>query len=185
MLAIASLLNPDTDQQTRTMWQLLEEKCGLLGIKAAPYPHFSWFASEDIQWTPARRKLDRIAARIKPFTVWTAGLGIFSGPSPVLYVALVKSAELLETHRMIWRRMERYLVAPQNFYAPEQWMPHITIAHGDLDPEKLACAVQDLAFEKVRFEVAINNISVIYHNTKGIGIKSRFELGKDNENNSG
>lgn len=176
MLAIASLLDPEADQQTRSMWQMLEDKCGLFGIMAAPYPHFSWFASEDIVWSPARRKLARIARKIKPFKVRTAGLGIFSGPVPVLYVALVKSPELLEIHRAMWKRMEKHLVKPLDYYSPEEWMPHITIAHGDLDPAKISCAVEDFAFESVKFEVAINNISVIYHSDKGVGIKSRFEL---------
>ncbi|HVP21858.1 MAG TPA: 2'-5' RNA ligase family protein [Anaerolineaceae bacterium] len=178
MLALATLLDPDSDLQTRQLWQLLEEKCNLLGIMAAPYPHFSWAASENIEWSSARRKLDRIAHKIKPFKVKTAGLGIFNGPDPVLYVAIVKEPHLLATHQDIWKRLERNLINPQEYYAPSHWMPHITIAQGDLNPQKLACAVQELAFERMAFEVNVNNISVIYHSDESVGIKSRFELGK-------
>ena len=178
MIALATLLDPESDRQTRQLWQLLEEKCSLSGIKAAPYPHFSWAASENIEWSSARRKLERISHKIEPFKVRTAGLGIFNGPGPVLYVAIAKEPHLLAMHLDIWKRLERNLVQPLEYYSPSQWMPHITIAQGDLNPEKLACAVQELAFERMTFEVIVNNISVIYHSYEGGGIKSRFELGK-------
>ena len=178
MLALATLLDPDSDHQTRQLWQQLEEKCSLSGIKAAPYPHFSWAASENIEWNAARRKLDRIAHKIKPFKVRTAGLGFFNDPGPVLYVAITKEPHLLVIHQEIWKRMERNLIKPQAFYSPNQWMPHITIAQGDLNPQKLACAVQELAFGRLAFEINVTNISVIYHSEEGVGIKYRFELGK-------
>jgi 2'-5' RNA ligase len=177
MLAIASLLDPETDQQIRRLWELLEEKCGLLEIKSAPFPHFSWAASEDIEWRSASKKLEKITHKTEAFKVRTAGLGIFSGPTPVLYIPIVKSPFLLATHLEIWKRLERFLIKPQGYYSPNQWIPHITIALGDLDAEKLSCAVQDLAFQKMAFDISVTNISVIYHTNEGVGIKSRFELG--------
>lgn len=178
MLAIASLLDPETDQQTRDLWQFLEEKCGLYEIKTAPYPHYSWLGCDDIQWKPATQKLKRISLSIKGFTVRTAGFGIFSGPIPVLFVSIVKTPELMEIHRKIWERLEGNLIGPQAYYSPERWMPHITIAHGDLTPENLCCAVQDLAFQRVEFEIFVNNVSIIYHNEEGVGVKYKFDLTK-------
>jgi 2'-5' RNA ligase len=176
MLAIASLLDPFTDQQTRNLWQLLEEKCGLYEIKTAPFPHFSWFGCEDLQWKPVRHKLNSFCRSQNSFSVKTSGIGLFSGPVPILFVSLVKTFELMDMHRKIWRRLEKDLIGANELYSPEQWVPHITIAHGDVTPSNLCCAVKELAFQPLEFEVRVNNISVIYHNEEGVGIKDRFEL---------
>ncbi len=82
----------------------------------------------------------------------------------------------MEIHRKIWARLEENLIGPQTYYSPERWMPHITIAHGDLTPENLSCAVQDLAFQRVEFEIFVNNVSIIYHNEEGVGVKYKFDL---------
>src|SRR5450759_3562562 len=176
MLAIASLLDPATDQQTKNLWQFLEDNCGLAGIKTAPFPHFSWLSCDDLNWIPVSKNLDRIAIKVKSFKVSTAGLGIFGGSKPILYVSIVKTPELLAIHQQIWNKVRRYLVNPQDYYLPENWMPHITIAYGDLTPANLACAIQNLVFETMSFEILINNISVIFNTPEGMGIKASFKL---------
>ncbi len=176
MLAIASLLDPAADQQVRNLWQILEEKCGLYQIKTAPFPHISWFGCEDLQWKPARQKLTSISRTLPSFQVRSSGLGLFSGAVPVLYVGIVKTLELTEAHDKIWRRLEKNLIGTNELFSPEHWVPHITIARGDLTPSSLSCAIQDLAFQPLEFEILINNISIIYHNEEGVGIKDRFDL---------
>jgi 2'-5' RNA ligase len=176
MLAIASLLDPTTDQQTKNLWRFLEDKCGLAGIKTTPYPHFSWLSCDDLNWAPVSKNLARIAINVKSFKASTAGLGIFSGSKPILYVSVVKTPELLDIHQKIWRKVRHHLVNPQDYYLPEYWMPHITIAQGDLTPANLSCALQDLAFVTMSFEIIINNISVIFNTPEGVGVKARFKL---------
>ncbi len=176
MLAIASLLDPAADQQTRNLWQTLEEKCGLYEIKTAPFPHLSWFGCEDLQWKPVREKLTSIARSLPSFTLRTSGLGLFSGPVPVLYVGIVKTLELTEIHSRIWHRLKKNLINPNELFSPENWVPHVTIAHGDLTPASISCAIQELAFQKFEFDIFINNISIIYQNEEGVGIKDRFDL---------
>ena len=88
----------------------------------------------------------------------------------------MKTPELLDIHQQIWNKVRRYLVNPQDYYLPENWMPHITIAYGDLTPANLACAIQNLVFETMSFEILINNISVIFNTPEGMGIKASFKL---------
>ncbi len=176
MLAIASLLDPNADQQIRNLWQILEEKCDLNEIMTAPFPHYSWFGCEDLQWVPARKKLKSISHSLHSFSIRTAGYGFFTGPVPVLFVALVKTPELMEMHRQMWQRLKVNLVGANELYSPEKWVPHITIAHGDLNSSNLSCAIQALAFQPLDFDIFINNVSIIYHNEEGVGIKDRFSL---------
>ena len=176
MLAIASLLDPINDEQIKGLWRLLEEKCGLTGIQETPSPHFSWIGCEDMQLEKAHRRLEKIGKQIGPFKIKTAGLGIFPGRIPVLYISIVKTAELMKFHRLIWKELEKYLIVPTEYYRPDRWMPHITIAYGDLNPDNLACALHDLAFEAQVYDIDVDNIAVMYHTEEGIGIKERFQL---------
>jgi 2'-5' RNA ligase len=176
MLAIASLLDEATDQQTRDLWRLLEEKCDLSGIKKAPYPHFSWLSCEDLAWSPVNAKLKRFTVKLNTLRVKTAGLGIFSGKIPILYLAIVKTQQLMDIHQMLWKKVGPHLINPQAYYLPDMWMPHITIAHGDLDADNLSCAIRNLAFDLIAFDIHINNISVIFHNTEDVGVKATYKL---------
>jgi 2'-5' RNA ligase len=176
MLAIASLLDPVSDGQTRDLWRLLEEKCGLVGIKATPFPHFSWLSCQDLDWTRASKRLAKIAAGVKGFKVTTAGLGIFPGVNPILYLPVVKTPELQKIHYLIWKEVGKYLVNPHEYYTPEQWVPHITIAYGDLNLDNLECAIHNLAANDKVYEIFVNNISVMFQNQDGVGIQTRFEL---------
>ena len=176
MLAVASLLDSVADEQTKDLWRRLEEKCGLTGIWATPFPHFSWMSCQGLDWSKVSKKLEKVAARVNGFKVTTAGIGIFPGISPILYLRVVKTPDLLKVHQLVWKEVGKYLVNPQEYYLPEQWMPHITIAYGDLNQDNLVCAIRDLAQEARTYEIFVNNIVVMYQTKDGVGIKARFDL---------
>ena len=83
MYAVASLLNPAADKQTRDLWSLLEKSCGLSGISMTPLPHFSWLAADECDAISATEMLSKIYLRkLSPFTTRTAGLGIIYRRKP-------------------------------------------------------------------------------------------------------
>lgn len=176
MQAIASLLDPVTNEQTKDLWRVLEEKCGLAGIKTTPYPHFSWLSCEDLDWARVCKKLEKITSKVSGFRVNTAGIGIFPGANPILYIPVIKTPELLQIHQLIWKEVAQYLIKPQDYYLPDQWMPHITLAHGDLNQDNLACAIRDLALDSRVYEIFVDNISVIFHIDDKVGVNAVFKL---------
>lgn len=176
MFAIASLFDLHANALTWALWNRLEEGCGLAGIKATPYPHFSWLSYEDMDWKAVRTKLGDVSTTEKPFQVQTAGLGLFTGARPILYIALVKTPQLLSIQRKIWRNVKPALVHPNPYYSPQRWMPHITLAYGDLNSENLPCALRNLLNEPLDFGMEINNISVIFQTEFAVGIKEEFLL---------
>jgi hypothetical protein len=46
MNGIASLLDERAASRVRQLWKNLEERCGLVGVMATPFPHFSWQVAE-------------------------------------------------------------------------------------------------------------------------------------------
>lgn len=176
MFAVASLFDPQSKERIWDIWNKLESRCGLNGIKATPYPHFSWLGFDDMDWMAVRERLIGISNDIKPFQVQTAGLGIFTGKRLILYISLVKTPLLLAAHKKIWKSISASISQPNPFYAPNRWMPHITIAYGDLDAGKLSCALDGLVEDVLDFTINIDNISVIFQTPFSIGIREEFQL---------
>ncbi len=174
MYAIASLLDTVSGQAVQNLWEKFEENCGLTGVKFSPLPHFSWQGSDLYQVEPVEAVLGDLAAEIRPFRARAASLGVFPGNMPVVYLALVKNETLLHIHQMLWDRLRPYAIAPNNYYSPENWVPHITLALYDVEPDRLGCAVASIAFQQIDLHLLVDNFSVLYHTDGTAGIKSRF-----------
>jgi 2'-5' RNA ligase len=162
MHAVVSLLDKIHSARVETIWKELEVKCGLTGIKATPIPHFSWHVARDYDFSRLQPVLEKLSSSAKPFTVRATGLGLFTRESPVLYIPLVRDPLLSEFHRVIWKTVISLSDAPSPHYAPDAWIPHITLAYGDLNRKALSCAVGKLAFEADNWDIKIDNLAVVY-----------------------
>ncbi len=178
MFAIATLLDPNSDTQTREFWQLLEKDCGLAGINTTPLPHFSWQGAEDYPVSEVDQILTEATQQMDPFVTHTAGLGLFTGPVPVLYLALVKTKKLMDMHRSLWEKVGPLAIGLNRHYSPDFWMPHITIAYQDLNADNLACAVKNLIFTPVQLEIHVDQFALLYQNEQDTGVKGSFPFGK-------
>ncbi len=177
MIAIASLLDVHANRQIEEIWDWLEANCGLSEIKLSPLPHFSWQTAEGYDIDQMEAGLQNLASQIHPFTVRTAGIGIFTGEIPVFYLALVKTTQLLNLHQMIWERITPFARTINELYGPEYWIPHISLAYRDITPAKLSCALEGLIYSPLGIDIVVDNLSVIYQVGGLDGVKSRFDFG--------
>jgi len=82
---------------------------------------------------------------------------------------------LSELHEKIWTRLKPISTKASPFYAPENWMPHISLAYADLTPENLPCVMPKLAFRNLHWQIQIDNLTFIHEPDGEIGEK-RFEF---------
>ena len=177
MHGLVSLLDSKYHQQVEAIWQLLEDKCGLTGIRVTPFPHFSWLIASDFNWPALENTLREIASRTNPFTVRAAGLGMFSGFRPVIFIPLVRTAELSAFHRQVWESIQPHGIDLSPLYNPDNWMPHITLAYEDVTPENIPCVMQNLAFQTYNWEIRVDNISFIHQpDNQGGEIRYHYEF---------
>jgi len=158
MNGIASLLDKPATDQVKTLWRELETRCGLIGVKVTPFPHFSWQVTEGYDLPRLETTLQKIARRSQPFTVRTAGLGLFTGENPIVYIPIVKDEALMRFHTMLWKSTQGIAIRAAPYYTPDQWVPHITLAFNDLQRGNLDCAMQFLAFQSFDREIQIDNL---------------------------
>lgn len=177
MHGLVSLLPTPFYAQVEETWQELERDFGLVGIRVTPYPHFSWHIAEDYDFQRLEAIMRGIAAQVRPFVVHTTGLALFTGEKLVIYVPIVKTARLVELHALIWEHTAQVSQGRSAYYAPEFWMPHISLAYEDVNRDNLGRVVERLAFRSFDWEMVIDNVALIYEPTGKIGeLKFKAEL---------
>jgi len=120
-----------------------------------------------------------IANETKPFNINTAGLGIFTGDYPVLFIPLVKTDKLITMHKKVWELFKSVGDGRSNYYHPGSWVPHISLAHTDLNKENIGNVMKYLTFENFNWEITVDNIAFIYKPTDSIGrLKYNFKFNK-------
>ncbi|MGH9903221.1 MAG: 2'-5' RNA ligase family protein, partial [Pyrinomonadaceae bacterium] len=173
---VVSLLDDEHYALVESIWDELERGFGVRGTYTTPFPHFSYQVAENYDVGEVEAVLQKISSRAAPFEIKTAGLGIFNLTHPVLYIPVVRSPELSALHELLWGEIARFATAAPKYYQPDMWMPHITLAHGDVDWEKLVEIVRALRDRQFHWEVKVNNLSIIYDTGAEQGLRCRFNF---------
>src|SRR2546426_2016442 len=176
MHGIVSLLDKDHYQLIEELWAELEREFSVHGVYVTPYPHFSYQVAQVYDVEKLEPVLQRITSNITTFKVRTSGLGIFTGASPVLYIPVARSLELTQLHQELWQEISPVSSGIQEYYHPDQWVPHITIGFGDVSKETLSQIIPFLAERDLTWEITINNIALIYDTRIKQELKSRFDI---------
>lgn len=162
MHGVATLLPEPYYALVEAIWDELEARHGLTGIRITPYPHFSWQIGEGYDVPALQSALEQIAARQAPFNVNTTGLGFFTGERPVMFIPVVKSPQLLAFHQQVWDTLLPITKGASLYYSPQNWMPHISLAYEDLTPKNIGKVMKSMAFQTFNWQIEVNNLSFIY-----------------------
>lgn len=177
MHGLVSILPIPYYEQVELLWEELEVEHNLQGIRVTPYPHFSWQIARDYDIERLKINVQDIAQTSRPFMVRSTGLGLFTGPSPVIYIPVVKDAALINLHTKLWESTQASSQGLSPFYSPEAWMPHISLAYEDVKPSNIGAVMEKLAFRSFTWEMNIDHIALIYEPEGQIGtLKFRMAL---------
>lgn len=177
MHGIVSLLPQPYYKEVKDIWNELEKEIGLTGIKVTPYPHFSWQIGENYDLNRLKSIFNDIAMSTKPFKVKTTGVGLFTGKCPVVFIPVVKDKELLKFHYSVWERLRQVGEKISEYYSPQSWVPHISLAYGDVTKENIGRVIKKLSFVDFNWSFEVDNISFIYELDGQVGeLKYRFNF---------
>jgi 2'-5' RNA ligase len=161
MNGIASALDNPASNFVENLWKDLETHCGLSGYKSALFPHFSWQVTESYDQNKLREIVSEIARLSKPFIIRTTGVGLFSGETPIIFIPIVKDDFLVRFHAKLWEKLGGIAYELSDFYSPDKWIPHITLAYNDVNQSNLNCAMQMLAFTEINLEIHVDNLVIV------------------------
>ena len=178
MIAIASILDTNASNKTRELWKWLNEKCSYSDIKLTQTPHLSWQTADDYDLEAVQDKIEKIVKKVKPFSFSTSGLGIFTEDKYILYLAVPVSSDLIYLHDLIWDELREDAKARNNLYKNGIWVPHISIIFDSVEPDQLICAINELLFTPIEFNVEVKSIDILYNTDNEFGVLSRHYLEK-------
>ena len=178
MHGIVSILDAPNFTRVESVWRNLETVCGLKGVYITPVPHFSWQIAENYDLQRLETIIGEIASSNAPFPARASGLALFTGEKPVAYLPIVRDARLSELHAQIWQGSENIGDNLSPYYAPQAWMPHITIAYGDVNHQSMPCLMEHLAFQELNFEFQVDNLTFVFQPAEQVGLViKKFTLG--------
>lgn len=162
MHRLVSLLPVQYARQTQDLWEQLEETFGLSPVHSTVPPHFTWQAAQSYDFERLDGLLAQISSEWKPFPLTTAGIGMFTGRRPLLYIHIVKTARLLQFHNRLWQAAQ---AAGETFnpqFLPENWLPYIGLTAGGLNETNITEVLKFLSFRPFTWEMSIDNLTVLY-----------------------
>ena len=168
MNGVIALLDDKHTILVQDLWKILEDECGFSEGLITPFPHFSWQIAEEYDFNGLGKKLVELTSQLPPFTIRTAGIGVFTGKSPVVFIPIVKDPDLLELHQTIWDQISSLGKGMSDHYAPENWIPHITLASRDIAPDSLIKMIKYLGPLKIEWEIGIDRFALGCQSPQGV-----------------
>ena len=162
MQGIVSLLDGADGERVELLWDELRRDFGVRGIHSKRFPHFSYHVAEEYDLGRAQVILGALASQTRCFPAQTSGIGIFTRKEPVIYLPVVKTWELAVLHKEIAAAVSTLATGINEYYAEDIWIPHITIAEGDVDLLVLPEIVRRIGERNFRWELRVTNFAVIH-----------------------
>jgi 2'-5' RNA ligase len=177
LYGLVALLDPGSHARVEALWEELRTRFGVRGLSLTPVPHFSFHVAGSYDFDALTQIAAAATAAIPAFNARTNGLGIFTGEQPVLYIPVTRTPALTLLHRRLWDVLTAVAINPVMFYHPDQWRPHITLAHGDVDHDTLAEIIRLLSARSFLWDVRVDTLAVLAANeTPERTIAARFPL---------
>ena len=176
MPGVVSLLDEQHAARVEGLWAGLEREFGLRGIFSAPFPHFSYHVAERYDSALLEPLLDGVAAGMSAFTVRTDGLGVFPRPVPVIFLPVVRSPALCRFHDELWPQVSATCAGNVEYYHPERWIPHITLAYGDIPGGQLGDILRFLGTHDLDWEIPVDNVAFVTDAESGTAAPAPIEL---------
>ncbi len=161
MQSIVTTIDDPYREQVENVWGELKAVFGLKQLTGATAPHFTYQAADAYDPVRIDAALSHIAGSTAPFTVETGGTGILRGPRYVLYVPVLDDVALLRLHGRIWSDAPAAATGLKPVHAAETWLPHITLAIGQIDEPQFEEVMRFLNAREQKWTIRVTNVSVI------------------------
>jgi 2'-5' RNA ligase len=109
------------------------------------------------QFVPA---LAAFAETLAPFEVQLASIGIFADTTNVVFLGVVATDALLALHRRAHAALGAFRDLCWDYYAPDQWVPHVSVALDATDAATQAATAALLA-RWTPMEVGVRGVRLV------------------------
>lgn len=129
--AVELYFDPNLDSTVRSMRVALNAAgVNPLLDQVGDRPHISLAVFHDLDVATLEPHLLNFAKVTTPFAVSFAAISVFPTDEGVLFLAPVVTDTLRDAHRELHRRLSAVATRPVQYYLPNHWVPHCTLAMG-------------------------------------------------------
>ena len=161
MLAITSVLSAPHAARINRIIKSLEQEFGLDDVQATPDPHITYQLAGVAKRAALVEVLAKVARQTQPFAAFTTGLGVFPGPSPTIYIPVLRSEALNALHRRILAATAPLCLRTDKFSGPDCWLPHISLALHDTTPDLLGEVLRYLNEQTFNLKFQIDSLAIM------------------------
>lgn len=179
MPGVIALLDDANAARVENLWGAMEREFGVPRGYPGAVPHISFhLGSHDVE-APAEAIVRRVAGETPPFTVYSAGLGVFGGAVPVLYLTVGRSPDASKLASVLTERLAAVgFPSTEPYFTADRWVPHITIAHKNLEGVELGPLLGWLVEQPLAWEIPLRSISIARETDTGAEILATFPFGE-------
>jgi len=174
-IGIVSILEDSLYKDVKSLWKVLEQKYGSVGVQTFSHPHISFQGGKTDSLGQLTRDFQDVVANIGPFVIEVSGFGHFD--EEVIYLKVDKTDSLIDISKRINHFVKDHCRDLFEHYMPENWIPHITLAMDDLTEEAFEKAWAELKNSEIEFKQEVHNICAVKWYPDGkIRMVEKYEL---------
>lgn len=176
---IVALLDPEHEQFIKSIWQEIEGEFDVKIPFKNPIPHITHIQAGKINEPQLHKALKNFAENQAPYSIRTAGIGIFTGEHKALYVSVVRNPNLTAIQTTLLSSLAGAVEDFAETHLVNNWMPHITLVVGLSDNDKLAGIVKRLAQRNFAWEFKVRRLALLDMTKDDDSARFQVELSKD------
>lgn len=140
------------------------------------YPHITWHTAEEYSPELVEGELTDLCTSCSPFHIKVTGIGLFTGKTQVLFLPVIKTAQLVSIQQEIYKNTQKISKKHSEYFQPDKWIPHITLISDPDEQDSIPKAIRILAEMTVDFEAKIDNICLGEYTGDSAKIIHKFEF---------
>jgi 2'-5' RNA ligase len=160
-IGVLSILEENVLDEVLRLWNLFETKYGSTGVRSFAYPNLTFQAGRCHDVEPIENALSSLSGHLRPFELIIDGLGSFETHSKVIFLKVKLTEELRHINQLVNRMLQRQCEEVFDNYLPERWVPHVTVAMGDLTDANWEQGARDLSGFHPHYRQRISNIHLV------------------------
>lgn len=160
MAGIVSLVDSETSRKVIEIRRQLDDELDVQAPIQNHLPHFSYQVGEYHDNERVSEVIQGLANEKEPFIAHTNGIGVFSDSDPlIVYIPVIRDSHLSGFQSQVWEKGKTAGTDFQDYYRPNRWTPHITIA--PVERDELPSVMDLLSGYSFYWDVEIDNIATI------------------------
>lgn len=177
-IVVESILEGEAYKEIKRMWKFCEREYDSKAVQNFPHPHLSFQGGicDDIKKIDAN--LENLSTRIKPYLLRMGGINSFEKLERVIFLEVEKTKTLQLIHQKIDDLLRKHCAHTFELCSPQNWHPHVTLAHQDLTVDNFQKAKKELQNYHLRYKLRVHNVCLVrwYDNDRKIRIYKKYAL---------